>query len=101
MLPAMNGAVVNEHSRWRRALAERYAAGYRQLPGVRAVLLTGSVARGLADRYSDIELMVFWDTAPPERSRSLAAENGGGALVGCCGRSDLSGTPPHPALDQT
>ncbi len=77
----MQNVTVNEHSRWRRALAERYAGGYGHLPGVRAVLLSGSVARGIADRYSDIELMVFWDRAPRERLRRLAAEAGGGALA--------------------
>jgi len=69
---------TSEHSRWRRELAERYATGYRKLPGVRAVLLSGSVARGIADRYSDIELMVFWEGAPRIRSRRRAAETGGG-----------------------
>jgi hypothetical protein len=47
------------------------------------VLLSGSVARGIADRYSDIELMVFWDRAPRQRLRRLAAETGGGVLTAC------------------
>jgi hypothetical protein len=76
---------MTEHSRWRRALAERYAAGYPHLPGVRAVVLAGSVARGIADRYSDIELMVFWDGPPEEPLRRRAAEAGGGTVAACHG----------------
>jgi hypothetical protein len=73
----------HSHSRWRRALAEGFAVGYRGLPGVRAVLLTGSVARGLADRYSDVELAVFWDDPPSDGLRRQAAQVGGGVLVAC------------------
>jgi hypothetical protein len=68
-------------SRWRRALAERFAAGYPERPGVRSVLLGGSVARGLADRWSDIELMVFWDGEPSQALRGQAVAAGGGTLV--------------------
>ncbi len=67
---------MNVDSRWRWRLAERYATGYRGLPGLRAVLLTGSVARGWADRYSDVELMVCWDGPPPTELRRYAAEAG-------------------------
>ena len=72
---------MTDHSAWRRVLAEQFAEGYRGLPGVRAVLLAGSVARGFADRYSDIELTVFWNGPPPERLRRHAAEAGGGIMV--------------------
>ena len=41
---------ANAHSRWRRELAERYAVGYRQVPAVRAVLLTGWVGNRRASR---------------------------------------------------
>jgi hypothetical protein len=53
----------------RRAIAERVAAECAACAGVRAVLLSGSVARGLDDDWSDIELMVFWDGEPTESSR--------------------------------
>jgi hypothetical protein len=66
-----------------RALATRFAAAYAPLAGVRAVLLTGSVARGWADRYSDIELMVFWDGEPDQQLRHQAARDGGGTMVTC------------------
>jgi hypothetical protein len=69
--------MVHQSTRLRRTLAERFATGYHDLPGVRAVLLAGSVARGCADRWSDIELMVFWDGPPPEPLRRQAAQAGG------------------------
>jgi hypothetical protein len=41
------------------AVAEEYAEA-----GASAVLLAGSVSRGVADRFSDVELGVFWPTEP-------------------------------------
>ncbi|GGN30134.1 hypothetical protein FHR83_004279 [Actinoplanes campanulatus] len=64
-----------------RGLGERFAAGFPDLSGVRAVLLTGSVARGLADRWSDVELMVFWDGEPADESRRAAVAAAGGELT--------------------
>lgn len=40
-------------------IARRVAEGYRADPQVAAVLMAGSVARGLADELSDIELDVY------------------------------------------
>ncbi|HEY2793688.1 MAG TPA: hypothetical protein VGJ28_15095, partial [Micromonosporaceae bacterium] len=53
----------------RRELAERVATAYAGIPGVRAVLLTGSVARDFDDGWSDVELMVFHDGEPSEEAR--------------------------------
>jgi hypothetical protein len=54
-----------------RQIAEAYAADL----AVFAVLCTGSTARGQADRWSDLELMVVWETAPrdEQRQRIIAA----------------------------
>ncbi len=57
---------MNEASRWRLELARKLVLAYRDNPNVRAVLVGGSVARGCADRYSDIELGVFWDEPPTD-----------------------------------
>lgn len=35
----------------------------RGAPGVRAIVLTGSLARGSADPFSDVDLVVLWDAA--------------------------------------
>lgn len=45
-------------------LARAAATGYAATGLVGAVVMAGSVARGFADAYSDVELDVFW-LAPP------------------------------------
>jgi hypothetical protein len=63
----------------RRALAERIAEAY-SIEGAEAVLLGGSTSRGEADRYSDIELGVFWRDAPTDEQREAAIVRAGGDL---------------------
>lgn len=59
------------------AVAKEMAGHYGPCPGVRAVLLGGSVSRGWADRWSDIELVVCWETMPsPDAMSSLATSLG-------------------------
>ena len=53
--------------------AEGVAAEYAEA-GASAVLLAGSVARGVADRFSDVELGVFWPEEPPSRYVDLARD---------------------------
>jgi hypothetical protein len=69
---------TNDELTKRLALAHRIAPVYAAHPNVEVVLLAGSVARGTADRYSDIEIDVFW-AAPPtdDDRRSLIAAVGG------------------------
>lgn len=52
---------VNGASRWRLALARQIAAIYAARPGVRMVLVGGSVAAGRADDYSDLDIAVYWE----------------------------------------
>lgn len=61
--------------RWEavRSLLQAYAAE----PGALAVLLGGSTARGDADRWSDVEIGVFWTIAPTEADRGRVADMGG------------------------
>jgi predicted nucleotidyltransferase len=65
----------------RRAFAEKAAGAYTGDPRVAAVLLGGSVARGHADRYSDIELSVAWREPPTEADRAAAITAAAGDLV--------------------
>ena len=67
-------------NQWRVEIARRVAPVYTALPVVRAVVLTGGVARGLGDAYSDIDLAVFWDRAPTEVERRIAQGKIGRAL---------------------
>jgi hypothetical protein len=60
---------MNEASVGRLALAQQLASNYRANPKVAAVIVEGSVARGHADRFSDIDLAVFWEAAPTEQER--------------------------------
>src|SRR5215216_2716534 len=63
-------------------LARRIAPIYAANPRVAAVMVGGSVARGLADRYSDLELGIFWAAPPPDAERLAAIDQLGGALFG-------------------
>ncbi|HET8683699.1 MAG TPA: hypothetical protein VFM54_17800 [Micromonosporaceae bacterium] len=58
----------------RLAAARRIAAGYAADPAVAAVLCGGSTGRGHADRWSDLELGVFWAAppAPAQRAQVVA-----------------------------
>lgn len=55
----------NEQSVWRLAEAQRIAARYAAQQDVKAIFVGGSVARGCADLYSDVEIGVFWRELPP------------------------------------
>jgi hypothetical protein len=68
---------MNEATRWRYALAERIAAAYAADPNAQVVMIAGSVGRGRADRFSDIEVDVYYDRAPTTEERIGA--------VGRCG----------------
>ncbi|MET9022738.1 nucleotidyltransferase domain-containing protein [Actinopolymorpha sp. NPDC004070] len=64
---------VSSGSRMRRAAAEPLLRSYAAHPEVDAVILSGSTARGQADRWSDVEIGVFWSQPPSEgRRRELA-----------------------------
>lgn len=65
----------------RRKIAARAAAVYAANPDVAGVLLAGSVARGLADDFSDIELDVYWRRPPTEAERVAAVEGAGWVRV--------------------
>jgi predicted nucleotidyltransferase len=43
------------------------------LPGLQAMAIGGSVARGYADAYSDLEIMFFWAEQPADDMRQSIA----------------------------
>jgi hypothetical protein len=59
------------------ALARRAVRAYADNPKVAAALIGGSVARGLADASSDIELDVYWSSPPTVADREAAIEGAG------------------------
>jgi len=50
---------LNDASVWRLALARRYIEADREHAAI--AVLGGSVAQGVADRWSDIDTIVYWD----------------------------------------
>lgn len=61
-------------------LARSLARMYSDRPDVRAVIAGGSVARGCADDYSDVEIGVFWETPPSDAVRKDAIRRMGGEV---------------------
>ena len=59
----------NRHAEWRINFAHRLAERIRTFQGIQAIIIAGSVARGYADQYSDIEIPIFWDSFPDDERR--------------------------------
>ncbi len=60
---------LDTHARWRLNVAIDLARKLRTFDGIQAIVVGGSVARGYADHYSDLELPIFWDRAPDDTAR--------------------------------
>jgi hypothetical protein len=71
---------MNEATRWRFALAEEIGTAYASNPNAQVVMVAGSVGRGSADRYSDIEVDVYYAEPPTEAERIAAVERCGGTV---------------------
>lgn len=61
----------------RLALGRTVGGAYARVTGAEVVMIGGSVSRGHADRWSDVEIGVFWSGIPPERVRASLAKNAG------------------------
>ncbi|MBD0345643.1 MAG: nucleotidyltransferase domain-containing protein, partial [Coleofasciculus sp. Co-bin14] len=60
-------------------LAKRNVKAYIANPKTKAVMLTGSVAEGLCDEYSDCDVMLYYDELPSEEELSFARQQNEGA----------------------
>ena len=89
---------MTEASKWRIALARRIAPIYGSHPRVKVVLIGGSVGRGIADRYSDVEIGVFWTEPPSEAERRTLAEQVG--IVYNAQMSPYKFDPCHPGEEE-
>jgi predicted nucleotidyltransferase len=69
---------MNEASRWRLAMARAIAPVYTTDPRVRTVIVAGSVARGFADAFSDVEIGLFWEELPTPGELRAAMERARG-----------------------
>ncbi len=65
---------------WRLALAQRIAAAYARQPNAMVVMVTGSISRDRADRYSDIKIDAYYVRPPTEQERIAAVEGCGGMV---------------------
>jgi hypothetical protein len=63
---------------WRLEAAQTIANGSQGSPGLIAMVVGGSVGRGHADRWSDLELAVFWDNLPADDVLLGLAKRAGG-----------------------
>ena len=71
---------MNDPSESRFALAKQIADAYASSPNARVVMVAGSVGRGSADRYSDLEVDVYYAKPPTEAERIAAVERCGGTV---------------------
>jgi len=76
------------HTAWRLDIARHLAAQISAFPGVQAIVVGGSVARGYADAYSDLEMPIFWESLPSDDTRhAIVAALGAEFLYGYDGPS--------------
>lgn len=68
-----------EASRLLLALARQNAQIYARHPYARAILVTGSVAEGVSDFYSDLDMIVYYDKLPAQEELSAACQQNKGA----------------------
>src|SRR4051794_37590308 len=72
-------ASVTLESAYLRTLARRIAGAYQETAHPAAALLTGSAAEGESDRYSDLDLILYYDALPLEDAVRAAREGCGGS----------------------
>ena len=65
---------------WRFDLAKRIAEAYAENPKTEVVMVAGSVGRGTADAFSDVEIDVYYSSAPTEDERVAAVRRCGADL---------------------
>ena len=73
-------SVQTDQSLWRADFAREYIQPYRDHPGAAMAVLGGSVAQGVADRWSDCDTVVYWDEIDAdwlETPRALSALGSG------------------------
>lgn len=78
--PETHARRVTQTGTWRLEIAQRVANAYALNAHVDAVFVSASTARGQSDRYSDIELGVFWAADPTKAERAAAIDAAGGDL---------------------
>lgn len=77
---------MNDRSQYLLELAKHNVKAYIANPKTKAVMVTGSVAEGLCDEYSDCEVCLYYDELPSEDELQLARQqNQGSESLGILG----------------
>ncbi len=63
------------------ALSQRVATPYTALPAARAAMVTGSVAKGISDYFSDVDMSIFYDNWLPDEETLTAIRRAGADIV--------------------
>jgi hypothetical protein len=61
-------------------IARQVASAYSGNPNIKAIIISGSVSRGVADPYSDLEMGIIWLQSPTTSERKRAIARIGGDL---------------------
>ena len=69
---------MNKPSQYLLNLAHEVAEAYAAVPGMRAIMVTGSAAEDEADLFSDIDMTAYYDVFPAEDDLRAAREKVGG-----------------------
>jgi hypothetical protein len=73
---------MNDRSQYLLELTKRNVKAYIANPKTKAAMVTGSVAEGLCDEYSDCDVMLYYDELPSEEELNLARQqNQGSELI--------------------
>ncbi|SMB81812.1 nucleotidyltransferase domain-containing protein [Deinococcus hopiensis] len=70
MTSSLNPEALNPETQWRLGLAHGRSQIWPGVTGLAAAMVGGSVARGLADAASDLEIGVFWQQPPTDEDRT-------------------------------
>lgn len=81
--------MLNPDSQWRMELARQVATHYN----AEAVMLVGSPVMGIADTYSDIDMLMYWYSIPTEDEQVAIAQSLDGHIV------ELGDTSAEPKDD--
>ena len=57
---------LNHATKWRIELAKKLSEVYAEHPDIRMIVLGGSPSRNLSDRYSDLDIVVYWEKLDTE-----------------------------------
>ena len=66
---------------WRMAITNKIADYYRTYNEVAAIMTVGSLVHGYVDQFSDIDMAIYWHSAPPEQQRRVVAEQMDGFMT--------------------